>query len=719
MSILLKATAMLAVAFVVDALLWRRGSAAARHLVWTIAMAGILVLPIASSALPSLEVRIPIARSAVTTPPIAGPESLGLHADPVANPIRSDRPEGLRDVSDGAQGPSVAWTMAPILLYVSGVLLLLARLFREPFVIRRLTRASDHMSEPEWQRQLARCAAQLEIGRPVRLLRSADEVMPMTFGTRTPTIVLPASADEWPEDRRRAVLLHELAHIARHDCFVQRITAIACACYWPHPGVWWGARRQRIERELACDDRVLAAGAGAREYAGHLLDLAHSLRAVPAPATTLAMARARQLETRLLAVLDAARNRAALRRRGLALTIAVSILVVLPISVLRAAVVPFDAPNAATASSSDVAAPSAAPAPTTVMSQAPQQFSGSWEIHQSRDAGYVQLTMRTEHWSSGHSMQLSRLDGLSASQITGGGSVRFASRREAGTFTFDGTCRGGYCGGVYEFAPNQAFASELARRGVGTPTPQQQYQLALADVGLAFLDELNAQKYEKPDLDTIVRAAQHGVNADYVKDMGGLGYRVGTVEALIRMRDHGVDAEFVRGLAANGYPHLSAEEAVRARDHGADPSYVKGMRDLGYTFDGDLSRLISARDHGIDPEFARGLAALGFKNLSFDELMKSRDHGVDPEYVRGLASLGYKNLTIEQLVQARDHGVDPEYVRSLADLGYKDVSLDNLIRMRDHGVDAEFVRRIQRRGDKHPTIDDLIDRRDRGYGDRS
>ena len=41
------------------------------------------------------------------------------------------------------------------------------------------------------------------------------DVMPLTFGTLAPAIVLPASADEWTEERRRAVLLHELAHIAR------------------------------------------------------------------------------------------------------------------------------------------------------------------------------------------------------------------------------------------------------------------------------------------------------------------------------------------------------------------------------------------------------------------------------------------------------------------------------------------------------------------------
>ena len=58
----------------------------------------------------------------------------------------------------------------------------------------------------------------------------------MTYGTWRPTLVLPASADAWTDDRRRAVLLHELAHVARRDCFVQRLASLACALYLAAPG---------------------------------------------------------------------------------------------------------------------------------------------------------------------------------------------------------------------------------------------------------------------------------------------------------------------------------------------------------------------------------------------------------------------------------------------------------------------------------------------------
>src|SRR6185503_12449308 len=100
----------------------------------------------------------------------------------------------------------------------------------------------------------------------------------------------------------------ELAHVVRHDCLTQLLAAVACAVYWFHPGVWWAARRLRVERELACDDRVLASGTPAPDYAAHLLDLAYALGRTRTPVLAVSMARPPQLEGRMLAVLDTARN---------------------------------------------------------------------------------------------------------------------------------------------------------------------------------------------------------------------------------------------------------------------------------------------------------------------------------------------------------------------------------------------------------------------------
>ncbi|HET7549905.1 MAG TPA: HEAT repeat domain-containing protein, partial [Gemmatimonadaceae bacterium] len=112
-------------------------------------------------------------------------------------------------------------------------------------------------------------------------------------------------------DRRRAVLFHELAHVRRRDLLGHTLGRIACAIYWFHPLVWAAARRLRSESERACDDLVLTSGTRASEYAHHLLEIVTGVRNPSAPATALAMARRKEFEGRMLAILDPEQRRAA------------------------------------------------------------------------------------------------------------------------------------------------------------------------------------------------------------------------------------------------------------------------------------------------------------------------------------------------------------------------------------------------------------------------
>ena len=157
--------------------------------------------------------------------------------------------------------------------------------------------------------------------------------MPITYGLFRPVILLPADAREWSAERRRVVLLHELAHVRRKDGATHLLARIALAFYWWHPLVWTAWRQSVKERERAADDIVLNAGAGASEYAGHLLDIARSMQS---PRAALAIAQRSQLPDRLAAILDANRNRKAPRRAFAIAASLVAVLVLVPVSVVRA-----------------------------------------------------------------------------------------------------------------------------------------------------------------------------------------------------------------------------------------------------------------------------------------------------------------------------------------------------------------------------------------------
>ena len=160
--------------------------------------------------------------------------------------------------------------------------------------VRRLARRAADVSDPEWTRLLIECAAQIGVRRPVRLLRSLERSMPMAFGIGTPPILIPAVADTWSEDRRRAVLLHELAHVARHDCLTQLMAAVGLRRLLDSSRRVVGraapARRARarLRRSRGASrrprSRICRAPAGARLHARRL-SRARACRRDGAPAT--------------------------------------------------------------------------------------------------------------------------------------------------------------------------------------------------------------------------------------------------------------------------------------------------------------------------------------------------------------------------------------------------------------------------------------------------
>ncbi|APW60336.1 Regulatory protein BlaR1 [Paludisphaera borealis] len=134
----------------------------------------------------------------------------------------------------------------------------------------------------------------------------------MTWGFLHLKLLLPADASHWGPRRLRAVLLHEFAHIRRHDTIPHMLTQFVCAFYWFPPLVWLAARRLHEECEHARDDLVLESGVKPSDYAEELLGLL-----VPGfiPSAALAMTGRSELEVRLRAILDEKTDRRPITRR--------------------------------------------------------------------------------------------------------------------------------------------------------------------------------------------------------------------------------------------------------------------------------------------------------------------------------------------------------------------------------------------------------------------
>ena len=117
----------------------------------------------------------------------------------------------------------------------------------------------------------------------VDLVRSPLCEAPAVVRVIRPVILLPArGCDDLTDDELRALLLHELAHVARRDNFIATFTSLAGALLWFHPLVWLALRQLDGAREQACDERV----AESMKQTGTYLDaLTKVCRAILAPRT--------------------------------------------------------------------------------------------------------------------------------------------------------------------------------------------------------------------------------------------------------------------------------------------------------------------------------------------------------------------------------------------------------------------------------------------------
>jgi uncharacterized protein (TIGR03435 family) len=154
---------------------------------------------------------------------------------------------------------------------------------------------------PEWQEILRRLGARIGLSRPVRLLVSALVQVPTVVGCLRPVVLVPVGAlSGLPPEHLEALLLHELAHIRRHDYLVNILQSVAEALLFYHPAVWWVSGHIRAERELCCDDVAVSASGDALTVARALAQLesyrvAHLAAAVAANGGSLSNRIARLL----------------------------------------------------------------------------------------------------------------------------------------------------------------------------------------------------------------------------------------------------------------------------------------------------------------------------------------------------------------------------------------------------------------------------------------
>ena len=359
----------------------RNRSAASRHAVWTAAVIGHLAIPALVFILPAWTMPVlpaaPWMQQTSSAPAIgtsrATPDRDNSKSSKASAPIapKSGRAQpviGREATAADAKAPAVTAPSSTTVglsrpssvailaaIWLIGAVLVLLRLALGTWRVGQLARDGDRVEDGVWLSLTQRLANRLGVSRPLTLLRGESLAVPITWGIVYPAVLLPQDSDSWSEDRRRFVLVHEMAHVKRFDALTQLLAQFAIALFWFDPLVWVAAHQMRVEREHACDDYVLRDGTAPSLYAGELLEMVRSIgtpshdRAAPAFAA-LAMARRSEFEGRMLAILDPRLDRHTLPRRGTLMTAIIVALLTLPLAALR----PFQQPAPAAAAQNDL-----------------------------------------------------------------------------------------------------------------------------------------------------------------------------------------------------------------------------------------------------------------------------------------------------------------------------------------------------------------------------
>jgi beta-lactamase regulating signal transducer with metallopeptidase domain len=275
----------------------RRQNSGTRFAVWFLALLAVAALPVLGSI----------------------GEGRGLMAAGMSSGITS----GMASANSwGSLRPAITipgrWALVVFLAWALGTCMAMMRLVAGLWRLRRLRRSCTPIVAADLDPAVRKTVDAIGAKWSITIATSERVRVPAAIGFWKRTIVLPAWAlRELPSQDLNVILLHEFAHLQRWDDWTNLIQKIVRALFFFHPAVWWIEKRISVEREMACDDAVLAETANPHGYATCLVsllekNLAHRLSRRQWSMAQAAVHRAREASLRLAQILD--KNRPAATR---------------------------------------------------------------------------------------------------------------------------------------------------------------------------------------------------------------------------------------------------------------------------------------------------------------------------------------------------------------------------------------------------------------------
>jgi TonB family protein len=161
------------------------------------------------------------------------------------------------------------------LLWLASIAFLAGKLLIEVRNVNILPVRSSVEPSPELLLRFNQLVKQIQLTKTPKLLISLKAEVPMAIGWLKPVVLLPiAMVTNLNSVQLEMLILHELAHIRRHDYLVNFLQTLVELLFFFHPCVHWVGKQMRNEREYCSDDIAVQHCGDAIAYAHTLTDTA-------------------------------------------------------------------------------------------------------------------------------------------------------------------------------------------------------------------------------------------------------------------------------------------------------------------------------------------------------------------------------------------------------------------------------------------------------------
>jgi beta-lactamase regulating signal transducer with metallopeptidase domain len=233
---------------------------------------------------------------------------LGIASMPVFSVVGSDA-VGAGNSASAITVPS-SWALVIFCFWVMATGIALARVAVGLWQLRKLRQSCTAIDAASLGPVLQGTLQSFHAVRSVTLCQSDRLHVPTAIGFLKPMVVIPVWAmQELSTSELNSILIHELAHLRRWDDWTNLAQQVVKALFFFHPAVWWIESKLALEREMACDDAVLAETANPRGYAQCLISIAEkSFMRRGLALAQAAVNRVRQTSQRVSQILDVNRS---------------------------------------------------------------------------------------------------------------------------------------------------------------------------------------------------------------------------------------------------------------------------------------------------------------------------------------------------------------------------------------------------------------------------